>query len=100
MAKELDPTDMEKLAKFFLECPNGFLSEKNILSYILALINTKPSGLVTEKHDNINIEYVGSTNNIDYTEYFLGTTLVATLTFTYVGGAVSDNDLIKTVVKS
>jgi len=59
-----------------------------------------PLGII-EVHDEINLTYIGSTNNLDTVEYSLNGSVVATLTFTYVGGVpVADNAILESVVKS
>lgn len=53
--------------------------------------------------DSQGYTYHGSTNNIHEQKFYQGGlsgTLVATLTYLYVGGAVSDDDKILSVIKS
>ena len=61
-------------------------------------------GLNIPQHDYISVSYVGSTNNISSVQYREGGasgTIVATLTFTYVGGTPTTDDAdIATVTKS
>ena len=61
-------------------------------------------GLNIAQHDYISVSYVGSTNNISSVQYREGGasgTIVATLTFTYIGGTPSADDAdIATVTKS
>lgn len=61
-------------------------------------------GLDIPQHDYIELDYVGTTNNlatVTYREGGASGTVVATLTFTYVGGTPSSNDAdIETVTKS
>ena len=61
-------------------------------------------GLNIPQHDYISVSYVGSTNNISSVQYREGGasgTIVATLTFTYVGGTPSSDDAdIATVTRS
>jgi hypothetical protein len=58
-------------------------------------------GFGIPEYDSVELNYVGSTNNLSTVVYKRGTSTVATLTFTYVGGtpAVDDAD-IATVTKS
>jgi hypothetical protein len=59
------------------------------------------AGLDIPQHDQIQLNYVGVTNNLDTVVYKEGTTTVATLTFTYVGGTPGADDAdIATVTKS
>lgn len=61
-------------------------------------------GFQIPPYDFIDLNYVGSTNNLSTVVYKIGGsggTTVATLTFTYVGGVpTSDDALIDTVTKS
>ena len=61
-------------------------------------------GLNIAQHDYISVSYVGATNNISSVQYREGGasgTVVATLTFTYIGGTPSSDDAdIATVTKS
>lgn len=84
-----------------IACPNNRLSETDVLNLLLALVDSKSTSIVTEAHDEINLSYVGSTNNLDTAEYLLNGDTVATLTFTYVGGVpVADDALLESVSKS
>lgn len=47
--------------------------------------------------DEIDIDYYGSTNNISQVVYKKDGNSVKTLTLTYVGGGVADNDRIATI---
>ena len=47
--------------------------------------------------DEIEIDYYGSTNNISQVVYKKNGNSVKTLTLTYVGGGVADNDRIATI---
>ena len=59
------------------------------------------AGLDIPQHDQIQLNYVSTTNNLDTVVYKEGTTTVATLTFTYVGGAPGADDAdIATITKS
>lgn len=62
------------------------------------------AGLDIPQHDFIDLNYVGTTNNLSTVIYKDGGaagTLVATLTFTYVGGTPSADDAdIATITRS
>ena len=62
------------------------------------------AGLDIPQHDFIDLNYVGTTNNLSTVLYKDGGasgTLVATLTFTYIGGTPTTDDAdIATVTKS
>ena len=62
------------------------------------------AGLNIPQHDFIDLNYVGSTNNLSTVLYKDGGasgTLVATLTFTYVGGTpAADDAKLDTVTRS
>jgi|LakMenE18May11ns_1017448.scaffolds.fasta_scaffold9402524_2 hypothetical protein len=47
--------------------------------------------------DEVDITYYGSTNNIYQVFYKNGGSSVKTLTLTYVGGAVADNDRLSNI---
>jgi hypothetical protein len=58
-------------------------------------------GLNIPQHTTVELNYVGSTNNLSTVVYKEGTNTVATLTFTYVGGTpAADDAKIATVVRS
>lgn len=58
-------------------------------------------GFGIPEFDSVDLNYVGSTNNLDTVVYKKATTTVATLTFTYVGGTpTSDDAKIDTVTRS
>lgn len=57
-------------------------------------------GFNIPKYDTIAITYYGATNNIETVVYSLGGTTVATLTLTYAGAGVADDDTLIGVVKS
>jgi len=58
-------------------------------------------GFGIPEYDSVDLNYVGSTNNLDTVVYKKSTTTVATLTFTYVGGVPSTDDAkIDTITKS
>jgi hypothetical protein len=59
------------------------------------------AGLNIPQHTSVELDYVGTTNNLDTVTYKEGANTVATLTFTYVGGVPSSNDAnIATVTRS
>jgi len=58
-------------------------------------------GFGIPEYDSVDLNYVGSTNNLSTVVYKRATTTVATLTFTYVGGTPSSDDAkIATVTRS
>ena len=58
-------------------------------------------GFNIPQFSEVDIDYVGSTNNIDKVYYKEGSNTVATLTFSYVGGTPSADDAkINTIVRS
>lgn len=61
-------------------------------------------GLDIPEHDHITLAYVGTTNNlatVTYREGGASGTVVATLSFTYIGGTPSSDDAdLETVTKS
>lgn len=58
-------------------------------------------GFGIPEFDSVELNYVGSTNNLATVVYKRSTTTVATLTFTYTGGVPSSNDAdIATVTRS
>ena len=54
-------------------------------------------GFAIPPYDAIRIDYYGSTNNIAQVIYKKSGASVKTLTLTYVGGGVADNDRIATI---
>jgi hypothetical protein len=59
------------------------------------------AGLNIPQHTTVELNYVGSTNNLDTVVYKEGAQTVATLTFTYVGGPpTADDAKIATVTRS
>jgi hypothetical protein len=59
------------------------------------------AGLDIPQHTEVELNYVTTTNNLDTVVYKEGATPVATLTFTYVGGAPGADDArIATVTRS
>ena len=54
-------------------------------------------GFAIPPYDAIDIDYYGSTNNIAQVIYKKSGASVKTLTLTYVGGGVADNDRIATI---
>lgn len=94
-----EPT-IDQLIDEYLSCQNKSVSEKDLLSMLLAKIARMQSSLVTEKYDKIEIEYVGSTNNIDTVTYSFEGAHVAVLTMAYSGGVpVTDDALLISVTK-
>jgi hypothetical protein len=58
-------------------------------------------GFGIPEYDSVELTYVGSTNNLSTVVYKRATTTVATLTFSYVGGAPTTDDAnIATVTRS
>jgi hypothetical protein len=58
-------------------------------------------GSTSRNSPSVELSYVGVTNNLDTVVYKEGTATVATLTFTYVGGAPGADDAdIATITKS
>lgn len=55
-------------------------------------------GMSIPENDEQLLAYVGSTNNLATITYKKNGTVVATQTFTYVGGAAADDDLISRIV--
>lgn len=100
MAGCLTEPTIDQLIDEHLSCQNKSISEKDLLSMILAKIARTQSSLVTEKYDKIEIEYVGLTNNIDTVTYSLEGAPVAVLTMAYSGGVpVTDDALLISVTK-
>jgi hypothetical protein len=59
------------------------------------------AGLNIPQHNSVELNYVSTTNNLDTVVYKEGSQTVATLTFTYVGGAPTTDDAnIATVTRS
>jgi hypothetical protein len=59
------------------------------------------AGLNIPQHTEVELNYVSTTNNLDTVVYKEGSQTVATLAFTYVGGApTADDAKIATVVRS
>jgi hypothetical protein len=59
------------------------------------------AGLDIPQHTEVELNYVTTTNNLSSVVYKEGATTVATLTFTYVGGAPGADDArIATVTRS
>ena len=58
-------------------------------------------GFNIPQFSQVDIDYVGATNNIDKVYYKEGSATVATLTFTYIGGTpVADDAKINTITRS
>ena len=59
------------------------------------------AGLDIPQHTEVELNYVSTTNNLSSVVYKEGTTTVATLTFSYVGGTPGADDArIATVTRS
>jgi hypothetical protein len=59
------------------------------------------AGFNIPQFTSVELNYVGATNNLSTVVYKEGATTVATLTFTYVGGAPGADDAdIATITKS
>lgn len=59
------------------------------------------AGFNIPQFNSIDLNYVGSTNNLSTVIYKEGTATVATLTFTYVGGTPTTDDAkLDTVTRS
>jgi len=59
------------------------------------------AGFNIPQFSSIDLDYVGTTNNLSTVIYREGATTVATLTFTYVGGTPSADDAkLDTVTRS
>ena len=89
-------------ASDFVACQNQALEEKDLLALVVALLQKQANlPVVSEPYDEIDITYIGSTNNINTVVYSLDGVTVATLTMTYIGGVpASDNALLSSVTKS
>jgi hypothetical protein len=57
------------------------------------------NGFVIPDYNEIQNYYYGSTNNVQKVEYKNNSTLVSTLSFTYMNNATSDGDMLKQVIK-
>ena len=57
------------------------------------------NGFVIPDYNEIQNYYYGSTDNVQKVEYKNNSTLVATLSFTYMNNATSDGDMLKQVIK-
>jgi hypothetical protein len=59
------------------------------------------AGLNIPQHNSVELSYVSTTNNLSTVVYKEGAQTVATLTFTYVGGAPTTDDAnLATVTRS
>ena len=82
--------------------------EVQLLIQIFASLNTISSAVTLANGASFSVPpynsqaftYVGGSNNIATQTFKLNGTTVSTLTFTYVGGGVSDDDLILTITQS
>lgn len=58
-------------------------------------------GFGIPEFDSVDLNYVGSTNNLDTVVYKKASSTVATLAFTYIGGApAADDAKIDTITRS
>jgi len=88
-------------ASDFVACQNQALEEKDLLALVVALLQKQANlPVVSEPYDQIDITYIGATNNINTVVYSLDGSTVATLTFTYASAGAADDDLVTKVVKS
>lgn len=88
-------------ASDFVACQNQALEEKDLLALAVALLQKQANlPVVSEPYDQIDITYIGATNNINTVVYSLDGDTVATLTFTYASAGAADDDLVTKVVKS
>ncbi len=88
-------------ASDFVACQNQALEEKDLLALAVALLQKQANlPVVSEPYDQIDITYIGATNNINTVVYSLDSSTVATLTFTYASAGAADDDLVTKVVKS
>lgn len=88
-------------ASDFVACQNQALEEKDLLALAVALLQKQANlPVVSEPYDQIDITYIGATNNINTVVYSLDGSTVATLTFTYASAGAADDDLVTKVVKS
>lgn len=88
-------------ASDFVACQNQALEEKDLLALAVALLQKQANlPVVSEPYDEIDITYIGATNNINTVVYSLDSSTVATLTFTYASAGAADDDLVTKVVKS
>ena len=88
-------------ASDFVACQNQALEEKDLLALAVALLQKQANlPVVSEPYDEIDITYIGATNNINTVVYSLDGATVATLTFTYASAGAADDDLVTKVVKS
>ena len=71
----------------------------NTLLSVLTGQTNRINGFVIPDYNEIQNYYYGSTSNIQKVEYKNNSTLVATLSFTYMNGATADGDLLKQVIK-
>ncbi len=88
-------------ASDFVACQNQALEEKDLLALAVALLQKQANlPVVSEPYDEIDITYIGATNNINTVVYSLDGATAATLTFTYASAGAADDDLVTKVVKS
>ena len=89
-------------ASDFVACQNQALEEKDLLALVVALLQKQANlPVVSEPYDEIDITYIGATNNINTVTYSFDGVTVAVLTMAYSGGVpASDNALLSSVTKS
>ena len=102
MPCDIEQKTLLEQAEDFIACPNSMIPEfKRDAMLMAAQLNNGGRSIITEKYDEIDISYHGSTNNISTVVYSLEGVVVATLTISYVGGVPSADDaLISNVIKS
>ena len=81
-------TDLENLTRTTNTLLNSLTGQTNRIN-----------GFIIPNYNEIENYYYGSTNNVQKVEYKNNSTIVATLSFTYINGASTDGDLLKKVVK-
>lgn len=74
--------------------------QDSIISAIQSLSSVnRINGFVLPDYNRIKNYYYGSSNNISQVDYKYGNTVVASLSFTYVGDSSIDNALLNEVIK-
>ena len=59
-----------------------------------ALKTSRIAGFAIGSYDRIDLSYVGTTNNLAQAVYYKEGVILGTITLTYAGGGVADNDLL------
>jgi hypothetical protein len=78
---------------------------ENILRVTNTILNTltgqtnRINGFVIPDYNRIKNNYIGSTNNLSQVDYKLDNTVVASLSFTYVGPVTGNDALLSEVIK-